>query len=216
MKKKKKVSPQFRKRPFDLRKKEYGSSFNLMQLGPKRTTRQLVKKVLQEINSSSTTTWDPVFFNNKQNDPHRFQFKLKLNELNLFPYLSELKVLAEKKLSQVYCDYCFMDVVSILKSLPGGEKQILHSDYDESDEKFLKNPPFSAIISLTGGARLDFENMECTEVKSCPNLKSGEMLTFFGFSKHRGIGYSQTNIRVHFYCTHKDIPPEKYSDSTYF
>jgi hypothetical protein len=87
---------------------------------------------------------------------------------------------------------------NVLISLPGGEKQQEHVDFEKNQ---LIHPPLVFFLAISH-CRLDIEEEE-GKLKEI-NLKSGNLLTFHGWTIHRGVSYHKVNIRMHWYGLHQE------------
>lgn len=100
--------------------------------------------------------------------------------------------------------------------MAGGDPQTLHQDYNDQAKKFQDHLPLAVIVALSDEVptRLLIEGFN-TSPKHSKSLNAGDMIIFHGFAKHAGVSYQKENIRVHFYCTHKNVREKDYSRITY-
>ena len=87
----------------------------------------------------------------------------------------------------------------VLRSKPGCEQQMWHTDYDPDALRRKRIKPRGVIIAL--------ENDTCfvTPDKHY-TLESGDVLCFDGDEIHAGAAYSKENVRLHLYL---DVPNVK-------
>jgi hypothetical protein len=171
---------------------------------------------------------DDIIFqtnNNNKNDNKRMQLQFT-NDIKLenFKGFVEINNTVEKFIRNNLLtdkEESFNKSCSVLFSLEGCSKQVIHVDYDDSEEAIdhTKNC-FIMLIALNDNTKLDAikknnikKNNKSKPFRYSINLNSGDMFLARGIFIHGGSDYIEKNFRIHFYVNCKGYKPPQ--DATY-
>jgi hypothetical protein len=135
-------------------------------------------------------------FNGAKNDKRRIQSNLSRNPTVLHEFIDDLEttiyelLLAESPLS-------FSNWV-ILKSTPGCERQLPHTDYDP--ELIRRTPahiPLLVLVSIMPDTYLDLWDINGKHERV--SMDAGDILIFRADTVHAGSAYQRENVRIHVY-----------------
>lgn len=173
---------------------------------------QEIKKKLNELKNylvaNISVFEEKIFLTAKKYDEKRKQinfdnFISKVNDEKKKEYFTRLLAnIRTSLLSHISAKYpgFSLSVGNILMSLPGGSTQSWHMDFDGDS-----NYEYTPLVFFMGisTCRLELAIDDNTKKQTKP-LNLGDLLTFNGFTLHRGCKYSEINFRFHWYAVHKD------------
>ena len=117
-------------------------------------------------------------------NPHRLQTSLPPDD----PIVVELtRALGDLTLGRI------VGPAVVLHSLPGCERQDMHTDYDPDDVGRCAAKPLGVLLALQDGTSL------CLPDGQTADLGAGDVLVFDGDQPHAGAAYASENTRVHLY-----------------
>ncbi len=169
--------------------------------------------------NSATLFVEKIFLTSKKFDKKRKQinfneFILKVKDEKKKEYfkrlLEDIRASLLSHISIKYPGYT-LSTGNILMSLSGGVTQSWHMDFDVDAN--YRHTPLVFFMGLSI-CRLDLFIDVDTNKQTKP-LKLGDLLTFNGFTRHRGCKYSDINFRFHWYAVHEDDKIERFGEDTY-
>lgn len=206
--------------------------FNICKIPNSNTNKYLLKlkKFVEDGFSNDEINKEKLFITKNVFDPFRLQFKLLNDNIMGEKTTSEieeneqinkfLKTIINCIKNLVYgedINASYYDVYA-LKSLKGGVKQQIHTDYLEEElkeilkskdskqisntliKKGTTNLPFAILLGLQDNTTLEKLENNMTTVNTITYNK-GDIVIFNAKFKHGGKGFKKDNVRIHFYVT---------------
>lgn len=184
----------------------------------KKTKEEMGELNKYLVTNNSTLFEEKLFLTSEKFDKKRKQInfdnfisKVKGEKKEYFNRLLEkIRALLVSHISIKYPGFT-LSTGNILMSLPGGNTQSWHDDFIEDAN--YNHTPLVFFMGLST-CRLDLYIDSDTHKQTKP-LKLGDLLTFDGFTHHRGCKYSETNFRFHWYAVHEDDKIENIGEDTF-
>lgn len=185
----------------------------------KETKKEIEELKKYLIANSATLFVENIFLTAKTFDKKRKQinfndFISKVKDEKKKEYFTKLLAnIRSSLLSHISIKYpgFTLSTGNILMSLPGGNTQSWHMDFD-IDANY-RHTPLVFFMGIST-CRLDLFIDSDTNKQTKP-LKLGDLLTFNGFTHHRGCKYSDLNFRFHWYAVHEDDKIDNIGENTY-
>ena len=165
----------------------------------KRVIKQSVIDAVLKCAANRRMKWRKVFLNDVEYDDHRLMRLVKHTEPAIQEVLKEVIPLRNVAVPHTRLGEC-----TLLKSLPGGQDQAPHRDYQLDREMYFDftYQHASVIAALQDVSRVALYGWNtffaAKERERVIEMTPGDVLIFRGDQIHRGLSYPKENIRLHF------------------